>query len=597
MNFIISFLIVTNFFFTKDDFSVKTHKSLNDSISKYIETNPSKSLDYGFEILKLVDPENPTRQLVSTYNLIGQLLTNKNLYAEALSYFSEALKSFKLVKSNSYGGEGFGLNRSVDRIKSLSSDQLFIHEKNINQPPWVLINISNLYYAIGEIENAKLKLEEAESNFLLYDDDKKKEIGLNTVYGNLGLFLTYEKDYEKVEKLYLKILNSRKKINDLDGEMYAYNQLINLFLNTGDLYNSNEYYNKAVILYNQIKSESGIPGNSYLQRNYGYISLQYGQYYFLENQFNNALDYLYKTKTILAEFPDELPFIDSMISRCFLGLKDYKNAEISAIKNLSSKSLSTNQKKENYTVLESVYNQRGDIKNLIKIKDSLIKMNALINTLSIRGAFSKLETQIQLSNKQSELNESKIRYNTYLYILIIGTVILVFSLITIRVNYNYQKERNIRLVIEQKVTQSKLEKKQLELVSKTNFIAQRNEYLDSLKQTIKKIKKDKQSTADLSQGIEKDIDKIIGSEKVFKNFESQFTEVYPDFFKSLVRRYGKLSQNDLRLCAYIKMNQTTNQIAQITGVSIRTVETQRYRLGKKLKLAESEDLNSIIISI
>ena len=85
--------------------------------------------------------------------------------------------------------------------------------------------------------------------------------------------------------------------------------------------------------------------------------------------------------------------------------------------------------------------------------------------------------------------------------------------------------------------------------------------------------------------------------KVFKNFESQFTEVYPDFFKSLVLRYGKLSQNDLRLCAYIKMNQTTNQIAQITGVSIRTVETQRYRLGKKLKLAESEDLNSTIISI
>ena len=574
MNFIISFLIVTNFFFTKDDFSFKTHKSLNDSISKYIETNPSKSLDYGFEILKLADPENPTRELVSTYNLIGQLLTNKNLYAEALSYFSEALKSFKLVD------------------KGRSS-----YEKNIDQPPWVLINISNLYYAIGEIENAKLKVKEAESNFLLFDDDKKKEIGLNTVYGNLGLFLTYEKDYEKVEKLYLKILNSRKKINDLDGEMYAYNQLINLFLNTGDLYNSNEYYNKAVILYNQIKSESVIPENSYFQRNYGYISLQYGQYYFLENQFNNALDYFYKTKTILAEFPDELPFLDAMITRCFLGLKDYKNAEISAIKNLSSKSLSTNHKKDNFTVLESVYTLNGDMDNLIKVKDSLIKMNGIINTSNIRTAFSKLETQILLSEKQSELNESKIKYNTYLYILIIGSVILVFSLVTIRVNYNYQKERNIRLEIEQKVTQSKLEKKQLELVSKTNFIAQRNEYLDSLKQTIKKIKKDKHSTADLSQGIEKDIDKIIGSEKVFKNFESQFTEVYPHFFKSLVRRYGKLSQNDLRLCAYIKMNQTTNQIAQITGVSIRTVETQRYRLGKKLKLAESEDLNSTIILI
>ena len=70
-----------------------------------------------------------------------------------------------------------------------------------------------------------------------------------------------------------------------------------------------------------------------------------------------------------------------------------------------------------------------------------------------------------------------------------------------------------------------------------------------------------------------------------------------NFFKTLVNRYGKLSQTDLRLCAYIKMNQTSNQIAQITGVSIRTVETQRYRLGKKLNLGKSDDLNSTIISI
>ena len=315
-------IIFFSVFFGSAQIDKTDHKSLNDSISKYSEIDPNKALDYGFEVLKIADVVNPNRELVSTYNLIGQLLTNKKLYAEALSYFSEALKSFKLVDKDRY-----------------------YHEKNVNSPPWVLVNISNLYYAIGEIDNAKLKGKEAEINFLLFDDDRKKEIGLNTVYGNLGLFLTHEKDYETVEKLYLRVLSSRKKIKDLEGEMYAYNQLINLFLNTGDLYNSNEFYNEAVILYNQVKSESGILEKSYLQRNYGYIFLQYGTRYFRENEFNNALDYLYKTKIILAAFPDELPFIDSMISRCFLGLKDYKNAEISALQNLSSKSLSTNQKK------------------------------------------------------------------------------------------------------------------------------------------------------------------------------------------------------------------------------------------------------------
>ncbi|MDB4300963.1 hypothetical protein N9926_00630 [Flavobacteriaceae bacterium] len=45
------------------------------------------------------------------------------------------------------------------------------------------------------------------------------------------------------------------------------------------------------------------------------------------------------------------------------------------------------------------------------------------------------------------------------------------------------------------------------------------------------------------------------------------------------------------------MNQSTNEISQITVVAIRTVETQRYRLGKKLKLSDSENLKSAIISI
>ena len=45
------------------------------------------------------------------------------------------------------------------------------------------------------------------------------------------------------------------------------------------------------------------------------------------------------------------------------------------------------------------------------------------------------------------------------------------------------------------------------------------------------------------------------------------------------------------------MNQSTNEISQITVVAIRTVETQRYRLGKKLKLSDSESLNSAIITI
>ena len=550
---------------------VDDHKSLNDSIVKYIELNPNKALDFGFEVLKIADITNPNRELISTYNLIGQILTNKKLFAEALSYFSEALKSYPLVPR----------------------DQIV--ERKVNSPPWVLVNISNLYYAIGDFENAKQNANEAKKNFFLFDNEKNKQLGLNTVYGNLGLFATLAKDFNLAEELYLTILESRKQLKDLDGEMYSYAQLVNLFLNSNNEFKANEYNSKAAVLYDKIYSSTP-DESSYFQRNYAYILLQYGERYLIKEEFKIALDYFDRTKSLLKKFPDELPRINSQIAKCHLGLKDYNRAESSALQNLSKGSLSAQEKQENYFVLESVYKYKGDYENLIKVKDSLIKMNVFSQGLNLRNAFSKLETQILLSQKQSELNENKLKYNTYLYILIIGSVILFFSLVTIRINYNYQKERNIRLELEQINTKNELNKKQLELVGKTNFIAQRNTSLDGLRQSIIRNKKGNDSEK-LSLKIENEINKIIGSEKVFKNFETQFTEVYPDFFKKLVSEYEKLSQNDLRLCAYIKMNQSSNQIAQITGVSIRTVETQRYRLGKKLKLSSSESLNSFIMSI
>ena len=159
-----------------------------------------------------------------------------------------------------------------------------------------------------------------------------------------------------------------------------------------------------------------------------------------------------------------------------------------------------------------------------------------------------------------------------------------------------KEERNIRLEAEQQVIEAELENKQIELVNKTNFIAQRNEYLEKLRGSIDKEEKET-SESKISRKIKNDINRIIGSEKVFEDFENQFNKVYPDFFKDMLAQFGKLSNTDLRLSAYIKMNQSNSQIAQITGASIRTVESQRYRLSKKLDLTKEDDLNSLIISL
>jgi DNA-binding CsgD family transcriptional regulator len=45
------------------------------------------------------------------------------------------------------------------------------------------------------------------------------------------------------------------------------------------------------------------------------------------------------------------------------------------------------------------------------------------------------------------------------------------------------------------------------------------------------------------------------------------------------------------------MNQNNSEIATISGISLRTVETQRYRLSKILNLKNDQDLNSYITNL
>ena len=163
---------------------------------------------------------------------------------------------------------------------------------------------------------------------------------------------------------------------------------------------------------------------------------------------------------------------------------------------------------------------------------------------------------------------------------------------TIRVNYNFQKEKGARLELEKRAVENELEKKNRELISKTNFIIQRNDYLKSLK---KKIEKSNEVTADILR-LKKELTMVISSEKSYQDFDNLFVEVYPEFYKSLTQ-ITKLSKTDLRLASYIKMNHNNDEIAQISGISIRSVESQRYRLSKKLKLDEGQDLNSFILSV
>ena len=83
----------------------------------------------------------------------------------------------------------------------------------------------------------------------------------------------------------------------------------------------------------------------------------------------------------------------------------------------------------------------------------------------------------------------------------------------------------------------------------------------------------------------------------WKHFEVNFKELHEDFFEILLERYPILTPKDLKLCAYLKMNLSSKEIAPLMGISTRGIEIHRYRLRKKLNIDGSQNISNFLITL
>ncbi len=90
------------------------------------------------------------------------------------------------------------------------------------------------------------------------------------------------------------------------------------------------------------------------------------------------------------------------------------------------------------------------------------------------------------------------------------------------------------------------------------------------------------------------IDNSIGHEDEWEIFEYNFNQVHEEFFNQLKSKHPQLTHKDLKICAYIKMNLLTKEIAPLMNVSIRGLETHRYRLKRKLNLGNDKSLGDYL---
>ncbi len=155
-----------------------------------------------------------------------------------------------------------------------------------------------------------------------------------------------------------------------------------------------------------------------------------------------------------------------------------------------------------------------------------------------------------------------------------------------------EAENQIRL--EKERMEAEIRSKNNDLANSTMNLLRKNETLQKIKEELQKLPEAGKPSKELKKLLSL-IDEHITSDHDWELLEESFNNVHGNFFKKIKAQYPDLTPGDLRLAAYLKMNLSSKEIAQLLNLSVRGVENKRYRLRKKLGLGEEENLAEFMI--
>ncbi|MEO0897303.1 MAG: triple tyrosine motif-containing protein [Bacteroidota bacterium] len=204
---------------------------------------------------------------------------------------------------------------------------------------------------------------------------------------------------------------------------------------------------------------------------------------------------------------------------------------------------------------------------------------------------------------------------TYLLIVVAGTYFFIWQS-----NRNFEKEKarleseNVQqkeafdreiVASEQQIIKLKNEKleseiayKNQELASTTMHLVQKSELIQKIRKDLEKVEKNSPDS-DTRKSIRSIIhllqyDSTLDQE--WEQFTQTFNQVHQDFLNRIKSAFPQLTPKDQKLCAYLRMNLSTKEIAPLMNISVRGVEISRYRLRKKMELDKEVNLNEFMMN-
>jgi len=356
-------------------------------------------------------------------------------------------------------------------------------------------------------------------------------------------------------------------------EKKGYEELLfMLYNNVSSYFFENNELDKAFVFLSKMLNLD-FENNRILIITYGNMSM----YYRLKKDYNMALKYLKNAQEIMGEFNEFYRFLYNDISLVYEEQNMYDSALFYA------------RKHEEF--------------------NSQLRSNTIAIETHQKYITTLLETQqkdLLIANQQNKLNRSQIT----IIIIVSGSIILLILMLLLYVNQQKirksienkaledKNELNEKLLLsEQKQRKIEREKQEEILHSNTRELTTYSVLVSNKNRLLQRIMEfiyDKENPSKTLSKIENIVKNSLNTDDEWNNFKLHFEKVHPRFFDNLKSQCKNLTDENMKLCAYIKMKMSTKQIAQLLHVIPETVTVNKSRIKKKLQLSEKDDFDDFI---
>jgi tetratricopeptide (TPR) repeat protein/DNA-binding CsgD family transcriptional regulator len=495
-----------------------------------IQTNQLDKSRDHFLAAAKLSGDSPAEDVSKIYLMLGYIFDLQGMYNKAMEFY---LKGVKLAETNN----------------------------DLNFLPKYFNNIAVIYDLVGDKKRSIAYYQKSADIFKKQND----YINYANTLTNLGS-LYFANNLDDSSAYYYQLaLPIHLKLNNYYGLMNLYIGLGDLENRKGSLSKSQEHYLKASSLLDSIPP-SYIGSKSYskadIYSGLGKNSLNMGHY-------AEARQFLYEAYKIAGK--EAMLSIQVKTSLSISDLHQKTGAADSAL------------------AWYKVYKLLDDSLNLDKNKNLI-----LIQEMEI-GFKKEKETQklYQLKKEQEARNTILIFTAVVLIMLIILLVILMFFL--------YQRSKAIQselkrrtLELEKENLQKDLDHKSRELTTSVMYLLRKNELLEDITPKLR------EANSGLDPESQKQVRTIIRelesstSKDAWTEFEIRFQDVHGDFYSRLSKEFPLLSPNELKLCAFLRLNMSSKEIASIIFRTEHSIKIARYRLRKKLGLDHDENIVSFL---